>query len=60
MRQKRIPNFHVEVIYRESPDKKDRIRQLWDLLISLPEPEDKKPKNNNKHHYENQKITANV
>ena len=36
MRQKRVPNFRKEVIYRESPDKKDRIRQLWDLLISLP------------------------
>ncbi len=39
MRIKRIPNFHVEVIYRESPEKADRIRQLWDLLISLPDPE---------------------
>jgi hypothetical protein len=29
----------MEVIYRESPEKADRIRQLWDLLISLPDPE---------------------
>jgi hypothetical protein len=60
MRIKRSPQFKIETVYREVPDKKDRIRQLWDLLISLPEPEDKKPENNNKHHYENQKITANV
>lgn len=39
MRIKRIPNFHTEVMYRESPEKADRIRQLWDLLISLPNPE---------------------
>ena len=39
MRIKRVPNFHTEVIYRESPEKADRIRQLWDLLISLPDPE---------------------
>ena len=62
MRQKRIPNFQVEVIYRESPDKKDRIRQLWDLLISLPDPEtvppvsEKKDKNN----YEKPKIATNI
>jgi len=60
MRIKRSPQFKIETIYREVPDKKDRIRQLWDLLISLPEQEDKKPENNNKHHYENQKITTNV
>jgi hypothetical protein len=29
------------VIYKEVPDKKDRVRQLWDLLISLLDP--KKP-----------------
>ena len=57
MRIKRVPNFRKEVIYRESPDKKDRIRQLWDLLISLPEPETIPPvsQTNNKNHYENQK-----
>jgi hypothetical protein len=60
MRIKRSPQFKIETVYREVPDKKDRIRQLWDLLISLPEPEDKKPENNNKHHYENQKIATNV
>ena len=55
----------MEVIYRESPDKKDRIRQLWDLLISLPEPEtipaiSPVGQSDNKNKYENQKITANV
>ncbi len=58
MRIKRSPQFKIETIYREVPDKKDRIRQLWDLLISLPEQEDKKIENKNP--YENQKITANV
>ena len=65
MRQKRIPNFQVEVIYRESPDKKDRIRQLWDLLISLPDPEPAPPtssasQQDNKNKYENQKTTTNI
>jgi hypothetical protein len=65
MRQKRIPNFQVEVIYRESPDKKDRIRQLWDLLISLPDPEPAPPtssasQQDNKNKYENQKIATNI
>ena len=55
----------MEVIYRESPDKKDRIRQLWDLLLSLPDPETAPPtppvsEPNNKNKYENQKITANI
>jgi len=39
MRKKRDPKFKVEVIYRDVPDKKDRIRQLWDLLLSLPDQE---------------------
>jgi len=62
MRIKRIPNFQTEVIYRESPDKKDRIRQLWDLLISLPdqEPVPSAEQQNNKNTYENQKITTNL
>lgn len=38
MRKKRNPKFKVEVIYRDVPDKKDRVRQLWDLLVSLPDP----------------------
>lgn len=37
MRKKRNPKFKVEVIYKEVPDKKDRVRQLWDLLVSLPD-----------------------
>lgn len=37
MRKKRDPKFKVKVIYRDVPDKKDRVRQLWDLLISLPD-----------------------
>ena len=39
MRKKRNPKFKIEVVYRETQDKKDRMRQLWDLLISLPNPE---------------------
>ena len=56
MRLKRVPNFRTEVIYRESPDKQDRIRQLWDLLISLPEPEAVQAVNklNNKNNLGNQ------
>ena len=46
MRKKRNPKFKVEVIYRETPDKKDRLRQLWDLLVSLPDPESVKNKSN--------------
>ena len=38
MRKKRNPKFKVEVEYREVPDKKDRVRQLWDLLVALPDP----------------------
>ncbi len=37
MRKKRNPKFKVEVIYKEVPDKKDRVRQLWDTLVSLPD-----------------------
>lgn len=39
MRKKRNPKFKVEVVYKEVPDKKDRVRQLWDLLFALPDPE---------------------
>ncbi len=39
MRKKRNPKFKLEVVYREVPDKKDRVRQLWDLLVALPDPE---------------------
>jgi len=46
MRKKRNPKFKVEVIYKDVPDKKDRVRQLWDLLVALPDPE----KANNKSH----------
>ena len=46
MRKKRNPKFKVKVIYRETPDKKDRLRQLWDLLVSLPDPESVKNKSN--------------
>jgi len=44
MRKKRNPKFKVEVIFREAPDKKDRVRQLWDLLIALPDPDSVKQK----------------
>ena len=52
MRQKRTPNFHVEVAYKEVPDKEDRLRQLWDLLISLPDPEEAENKQNYGQHPE--------
>ena len=29
--KKKNPKFKVEVEYREVPDKKDGVRQLWDL-----------------------------
>ncbi len=44
MRKKRNPKFKVEVIYKEVPDKKDRVRQLWDTLISLPDSDSVKQK----------------
>jgi len=44
MREKRNPKFKVEVVYRDVPDKKDRVRQLWDLLISLPDADSVKQK----------------
>ncbi len=47
MRKKRNPKFKVEVVYKETLDKKDRVRQLWDLLVALPDPE-KAPKENGK------------
>ena len=40
MRKKRNQKFKVEVVYKDVPDKKDRVRQLWDTLVSLPDPED--------------------
>ena len=42
--KKRNPKFKVEVIYKEVPDKKDRVRQLWDTLISLPDSDSVKQK----------------
>ncbi len=52
MRQKREPNFQVEVIYKEVPDKEDRLRQLWDRLISLPGPEEGENKQRHGEHPE--------
>ena len=46
MRKKRSPKFKVEVAYREVPDKKDRVRQLWYLLSDLPDSD--KPKKDKK------------
>ena len=45
MRKKRNLKFKVEAIYKQVPDAKDRVRQLWDLLVSLPDP-DKTSKEN--------------
>lgn len=42
MRKKRNPKFKVKVVYKEPPDAKDCLRQLWDLLLSLPDPEKSK------------------
>ncbi len=53
MRKIQEKNFQVEVVYKESPDKNDRLRQLWDLLLSLPDPEE--ANNKNKKNYEYQK-----
>lgn len=39
MRKKRSPKFKVGVVYKEVLDAKDRLRQLWDLLLSLPDPD---------------------
>jgi hypothetical protein len=36
--------FKVEVVYKEVPDKNDRVRQLWDTLVSLPDPDSVKQK----------------
>ncbi|HEY4504844.1 MAG TPA: hypothetical protein VJI73_03670 [Candidatus Paceibacterota bacterium] len=44
MRKKRNQKFKVEVIYKNVPDKKDRVRQLWDLLVALPDPDSVKQK----------------
>lgn len=53
MRKIQEKNFEVEVVYKESPDKNDRLRRLWDLLLSLPDPEE--VNNKNKKNYEYQK-----
>ena len=39
MRKKREPKFKVKFVYKETPDAEDRLRQLCDLLLSLPDPE---------------------
>lgn len=52
MRIKRSPNFEVEVVYKELSDKNDRLRQLWDLLLSLPDPEEVNNKNKEKYEYQ--------
>jgi len=44
MREKRNPKFKVEVIYKEVPDKNDRVRQLWGTLVALPDPDSVKQK----------------
>lgn len=37
MGKKKSQKFKVEVVYKETPDAKDRLRQLWDLLLCLPD-----------------------
>lgn len=51
MRKIQEKNFQVEVVYKESPDKNDRLHQLWDLLLSLPEPEESENKNKKNYEY---------
>lgn len=48
MRKKRNPKFEVEVVYKETLDAKDRLRRLWDLLLSLPD-SDKNKKTTTSH-----------
>ncbi len=52
MRQKRTPNFQVEIVHKEVTDAKDRLRQLWDLLLALPDPDghEDTEKENHKNH----------
>lgn len=54
MRKIQEKNFQVEVVYKESPDKNDRLRQLWDLLLSLPDPDEVENKNKKNHEYQTQ------
>lgn len=53
MRKIQEKNFQVEVIYRKTQDAPERLRRLWELLITLPDPED--AENKNKKNYEYQK-----
>ena len=39
MRKKRNPKFKIEVVHKETADTKDNVRQLWDLLVALPDPD---------------------
>ena len=41
------------MVYRKVPDAQERLRKLWDLLISLPDPDE--AENKNKKNYEYQK-----
>ena len=52
MRKIQQKNFEVEVVYRKVPDAQERLRKLWDLLISLPDPEEAKNKNKEKYEYQ--------
>ena len=53
MRKIQEKNFEVEVIYKETHDRLERLHRLWDLLLSLPDPEESE--NKNKKNYEYQK-----
>lgn len=52
MRKIQEKNFQVEVTYRETSDRMERIRQLWDLLLSLPDPKEVENKNKKNHEYQ--------
>ena len=40
------------MVYRKVPDAQERLRKLWDLLISLPDPEEAENKNKEKYEYQ--------
>ena len=52
MRKIQEKNFKIEVIYREAPDRMERLHRLWDLLLSLPDPEEIEDKNKKNYVYQ--------
>jgi len=52
MRKIQEKNFEVAVAYKKVPDAQERLRKLWDLLISLPDSEEAENKNKEKYEYQ--------